>query len=153
MKKVISKTTDFITLLRDIHKEVEKNEFKGKKTQLVLSTYHESISQEQRAYYFGVIIPRMQDNELFRGWTLEECHKWLKANYLANYEDILEEMTGQELNPENIGEVAFRFSQILEDLSIANQSKLNTMNFENYASRIRSELSKKGVYIPKPNEW
>jgi len=111
------------------------------KALITVEKYEEHLSENQRKYYFSVIVNWVAEYHWF--WK-EEAHIELKTEYLPDYEDFLKEMEWLEVT-----KMMQKFLEIYHDLTITNQK---VWEFEAYLSRIRAWEAKKGLYLPLPNE-
>ena len=110
--------------------------------------YNECLSERQRKYYFGVVIPTCAKDEAWRGYGKTEIHETLKTLYLPDYEAFLAQF--DDMGKPNIKDVMQRFLLLYHDLTIRTETK---GTFERYLSRIRmGEAKKNGIRIRLPNE-
>jgi len=97
-----------------------------------------SISEKQRKYYFGVVVPYVMEKQ----WEGKEAtHLYLKSRFLPDYEELLQKIQWTT----DIPDMLARFLSLHHDLTITEE---NTGSFEEYLSRIRQVYTD----IPLPNE-
>lgn len=139
--KIVREKFEFLDYNR-MKKELKKNW----KSTIIIEKWKESLSENQRKYYFSVVIWTIS-KDLQRDWyTLEEIHQEIKIQYLPEYEMILQELSDKS----DPIEMMRKFLSIYHDLTITTSTK---WEFESFLNRIRLWESKKGIYIPLPNEW
>ena len=102
-----------------------------------------SISENQRNYYFWVVVQAVQD---YTGYSKEETHKMLKAHFLIDYEELLQNMVQTTSNDDKTFQLA-RFISLCDDITITTSDK---GEFEAYLRKIRKYYS--DLNIPLPNE-
>ena len=102
-----------------------------------------SISENQRNYYFWVVVQAVQD---YTGYSKEETHKMLKAHFLLEYDDLLQNMIQPTSNDYKTFQLA-RFISLCDDITITTSEK---GEFEEFLRKIRHYYSH--LNIPLPNE-
>ena len=121
---------------RHIFDSMLLNHFKDKDVEVVVKTAKKNRSNNQNRYYWGVVIPIVQQGifDTQGDWmTAEQTHQFLKTNF--NYSEKVNEKTGEVL----------RFTNLT--------SYLSTIDFEIYMDKIRAFSDEYfGVIIPMPNE-
>lgn len=110
--------------------------FEGKEIVLTIEKKRKKRSNEQNAYYHGVIIPLCQDgfkNVFGEHFSAAEVHDYLKAKFL--FKEVLNQNTGE----------IERFPKSTTENS--------TVEMEIYHDNIRAFASEfLGIEIPLPNE-
>lgn len=104
-----------------------------------------SISENQRNYYFWVVVQAVQD---YTGYSKEETHKMLKTHFLLEYDALLQNMIQPTSNDDKTFQLA-RFISLCDDITITTSEK---GEFEEFLRKIRSYYSEKWVFIPLPRE-
>lgn len=104
------------------------------------------ISDMQRWYYFWVVVKAVMEYQ----WSesKEDTHKELKAHFLVDYEDLLQNMIEAKGDDEKTLLLS-RFISMCDDLTITTSEK---WEFEEYLKKIRFFYSHRWVFIPLPNE-
>lgn len=115
------------------------------KALITIEKYEEHLSENQRKYYFWVCVATCMADEQWSWYTREEIHHELKIQYLPEYDKLLKDMWEET----NITDMMKRFLNLYHDLTITTTKK---WEFEEYLNRIRIWESKKGIFIPLPNE-
>ena len=101
------------------------------------------LSENQRNYYFGVPVKIIQD---YTWYTKEETHRMLKAQFLIEYDTLLQNMIQPTGNDEKMFQLA-RFISLCDDITITTSDK---GEFEIFLKKIRNYYS--DLNIPLPNE-
>lgn len=101
------------------------------------------LSENQRNYYFWVPVKIIQD---YTWYTKEETHRMLKAQFLLEYDTLLQNMIQPTWNDEKMFQLA-RFVSLCDDITITTSDK---GEFEIYLKKIRNYYS--DLNIPLPNE-
>ena len=101
------------------------------------------LSENQRNYYFGVPVKSIQD---YTWYTKEETHRMLKAQFLIEYDTLLQNMIQPTGNDEKMFQLA-RFISLCDDITITTSDK---GEFEIFLKKIRNYYS--DLNIPLPNE-
>lgn len=101
------------------------------------------LSENQRNYYFGVPVKIIQD---YTGYTKDETHRMLKAQFLLEYDTLLQNMIQPTGNDEKMFQLA-RFISLCDDITITTSDK---GEFEIFLKKIRNYYS--DLNIPLPNE-
>lgn len=101
------------------------------------------LSENQRNYYFGVPVKIIQD---YTWYTKEETHRMLKAQFLIEYDTLLQNMIQPTSDDEKTFQLA-RFISLCDDITITTSDK---GEFEIYLRKIRNYYS--DLNIPLPNE-
>ena len=101
------------------------------------------LSENQRNYYFGVPVKIIQD---YTWYTKEETHRMLKAQFLIEYDTLLQNMIQPTGNDEKMFQLA-RFISLCDDITITTSDK---GEFEIFLKKIRHYYS--DLNIPLPNE-
>ena len=101
------------------------------------------LSENQRNYYFGVPVKIIQD---YTWYTKEETHRMLKAQFLIEYDTLLQNMIQPTGNDEKMFQLA-RFISLCDDITITTSDK---GEFEIFLKKIRNYYS--DLNIPIPNE-
>jgi hypothetical protein len=101
----------------------------GKRITISIEKYKKKRSNEQNAYYFGVIVKIISDHI---GYTTDEVHELLKESFLGTKEIKIGDKTSKVPN---------------------STTKLTTSDFMAYIEDIqRFAAEKLDLYIPSPNE-
>jgi len=96
----------------------------GKRIEVVVRKERSQRSNNQNAYYWGVVIPILGD---YFGYNFEEMHDALKMKFLRHGACDLE--------------------------TVKSTTKLNTAEFEDYLEKIRMwAITEYNVAVPMPNE-
>lgn len=101
------------------------------------------LSENQRNYYFWVPVKIIQD---YTWYTKEETHRMLKAQFLIEYDTLLQNMIQPTGNDEKMFQLA-RFISLCDDITITTSDK---GEFEIFLKKIRNYYS--DLNIPLPNE-
>jgi len=101
------------------------------------------LSENQRNYYFAVPVKIIQD---YTGYTKDETHRMLKAQFLIEYDTLLQNMIETTSNDDKTFQLA-RFISLCDDITITTSEK---GEFEDYIKKIRHYYS--DLNIPLPNE-
>lgn len=102
----------------------------GKRITISIDKYKKKRSNEQNAYYFGVIIKMISDHT---GYTIEEVHELLKESFLGTKEVKIGDKTTKVPN---------------------STTKLTTSDFMAYIESIQQWSSENlNLYLPSPNEF
>ena len=102
--------------------------FEGKTIRLTIERATKTRSNQQNAYYWGVVLPILCAH--FEGYTKDEMHDAMKIKFLSLHED----------NPEKLQ-------------TIRSTAKLNTDEFKAYIEQIQRWAAEfAGVDIPDPGE-
>jgi hypothetical protein len=108
----------------------------GKEVKIVISEVFKKRSERQNNFYWGVVIPIMQNTMLDIGnpMDIEDIHLMLRVKFLKQIISINEET----------GEVAER---------VKSTTELSTIEFMDYIAKVRFwAIDFFGVEIPEPNE-
>lgn len=108
----------------------------GKEVKIVISQVFKKRSERQNNFYWGVVIPIMQNTMLDIGnpMDIEDIHLMLRVKFLKQIISINEET----------GEVAER---------VKSTTELSTIEFMDYIAKVRFwAIDFFGVEIPEPNE-
>lgn len=73
-------------------------EYEGKQADLVLDVHRKRRSNEQNAYYWGVVLPCMLQGFIDAGHTglnIDDCHDYVKATWLTKGKEIINPKTGE----------------------------------------------------------
>jgi hypothetical protein len=108
----------------------------GKEVKIVISQVFKKRSERQNNYYWGVVIPIMQNTMLDIGnpMDIEDIHLMLRVKFLKQTISINEET----------GEVAER---------VKSTTELSTIEFMDFVAKVRFwAIDFFGVEIPEPNE-
>jgi hypothetical protein len=108
----------------------------GKEVKVVISQVFKKRSERQNNYYWGVVIPIMQNTMLDTGnaMDIDDIHLMLRVKFLKQIISINEET----------GEVAER---------VKSTTELSTIEFMDFVSKVRFwAIDFFGVEIPEPNE-
>jgi len=101
------------------------------------------LSENQRNYYFAVPVKIIQD---YTGYTKDETHRMLKAQFLIEYDTLLQNMIETTSNDDKTFQLA-RFISLCDDITITTSDK---GEFEIFLKKIRKYYS--DLNIPLPNE-
>ena len=101
------------------------------------------LSENQRNYYFAVPVKIIQD---YTWYTKEETHRMLKAQFLIEYDTLLQNMIQPTGNDEKMFQLA-RFISLCDNITITTSDK---GEFEIFLKKIRNYYS--DLNIPLPNE-
>ena len=101
------------------------------------------LSENQRNYYFAVPVKIIQD---YTWYTKDETHRMLKAQFLIEYDTLLQNIIQPTGNDEKMFQLA-RFISLCDDITITTSDK---GEFEIYLRKIRNYYS--DINIPLPNE-
>jgi hypothetical protein len=110
--------------------------FEGKEIELTFNPINKKRSISQNGYYWGVVIPIMQNTMIDIGNLMdnEDVHLLLRAKFLKEILAV----------DENTGEVCER---------VKSTTELSTFEFNQYITKIRMwAIDFFGVEIPEPNE-
>jgi hypothetical protein len=103
--------------------------FAGKRVTITIEKYKKIRSNEQNAYYHGVIIKIISD---YTGYSKEEVHELLKKEFIGK-------------KTVKIGDREVEIGE--------STTKLTTTDFMGYISEIQQWCSETiGLYLPDPNE-
>lgn len=108
----------------------------GKEVKIVISEVFKKRSERQNNFYWGVVIPIMQNTMLDIGnpMDIDDIHLMLRVKFLKQIISINEET----------GEVAER---------VKSTTELSTIEFMDYIAKVRFwAIDFFGVEIPEPNE-
>lgn len=137
--------------------------FEGQNIEMVIRRRRMPVSDEQRGYYFGVIVKAVADHT---GHSREESHELIKEHCLKFYEDPAD---GSEravlyrllkaldvLDIDEIQRCAIQAKQALEFdpvVRIGSITELHTSSFEEFTERARQwAATELGISIQTPNE-
>lgn len=73
-------------------------QFEGNRVELVLSKANKRRSNDQNAYYWGVVLPCMLQGFIDAGHTglnIDDCHDYVKATWLSKGKEIINPKTGE----------------------------------------------------------
>ena len=101
------------------------------------------LSENQRNYYFAVPVKIIQD---YTWYTKDETHRMLKAQFLIEYDTLLQNMIQTTSDDEKTFQLA-RFISLCDDITITTSDK---GEFEIFLKKIRQYYS--DLNIPLPNE-
>lgn len=107
------------------------------------------LSENQRNYYFWVPVKIIQD---YTWYTKEETHRMLKAQFLIEYDTLLQNMIQTTSDDEKTFQLA-RFISLCDDITITTSDK---GEFEAYLKKIRHYYSHLNIPLPNENqrwEW
>ena len=65
---------------------------KNKQVKVYIKEVKRKTSHETHGYYRGVILHVAQQSEMFRGWKLDEIHKYFASEFLK---DVIEKKIGE----------------------------------------------------------
>lgn len=105
--------------------------YNNKEVNLCITERKKNPSSNTHGYYRGIILPICQQTELFRGWRLDEIHKYFASKYLK---DVVE----KEINGMNV--------IIVTTLSSGEVSQ-KTMN--KFIDEVVKELNENGIVVPE----
>lgn len=65
--------------------------YEGKQVEFCIREVIKKPSKEAHGYYRGIILPTAKNSETFRGWRIDDIHKYFTSKYLKN---IIERQMG-----------------------------------------------------------
>jgi len=115
----------------------------GKIVSVVVQIWRKGRSTRQNSYYWGVILDLLSEHT---GHTPKELDVFLKIKFLQRFIPM-------EIWDGEYDRYGHKTYQTREVQTILGTSELNTVQFEDYASKIRMWASMDlGLFIPEPNQ-
>ena len=103
----------------------------GKKAKVSVGEWHDTRSNQQNAYLWGVVYPKILQH--LQGWDADDVHEF-----------VLGEWSGWE-TVEGFGKKRLR--------PLKRSSKLTTVEFMDFVQYIQRTMAERGIDIPSPNEY
>ncbi len=108
--------------------------YEGKQIEFCIREKNKKPSHSTHGFYRGVILPICQQSEMFKGWNIDEIHKYFVSRYLK---DVVE----REINGNSV--------IIVITLSTGGVSQKRMNQFIN---DVRRELAENGIVTPEPTK-